>query len=33
MSEATLATNIAKDAKVKGDLQTATNQLNALKGQ
>jgi hypothetical protein len=32
-SEATLAKNIAIDAKVKGDLQTSTNQLNALKGQ
>ncbi len=32
-SEATLAKNLAMDAKVRGDLQTSTNQLNALKGQ
>ncbi len=32
-SEATLAKNLARDAKVRADLQTSTNQLNALKGQ
>ena len=32
-SEAQLAGNIAKDAKVQADLQAATNQLNALKAQ
>ena len=32
-SEATLAKNIALDAKVRADLQAATNQLNALKAQ
>ena len=32
-SEATLAKNLALDAKVRSDLQAATNQLNALKGQ
>jgi hypothetical protein len=32
-SEATLAKNIAVDAKVSADLQAATNQLNALKAQ
>jgi hypothetical protein len=32
-SEATLAKNLALDAKVSGDLQTATDQLNRLKAQ
>jgi hypothetical protein len=32
-AEATLAKNIALDAKVQADLQAATNQLNALKAQ
>ena len=32
-AEATLAGNLAKQAKVQADLQAATNQLNALKAQ
>ncbi|MGO9831750.1 MAG: hypothetical protein ACLPJH_16555 [Myxococcaceae bacterium] len=32
-AEAQLAGNLAKQAKVQADLQTATNQLNALKAQ
>jgi hypothetical protein len=33
VAEATLAKNIAVDAKISADLQAATNQLNALKAQ
>jgi len=33
LAEAELAGSMTKDAKVQADLQTATNQLNALKAQ